>query len=171
MPRLRKKPSTIGSRCQGPTDANVLLGMIELIATTALTAGSALLFAYWFRYTCLLILSAKTVRDYAGQIANAHQLGFEQVQSQLASGDCEDLTGLEQALVRDYAVVASLLDRAENQQARLETQMLQLHYRVMRAWFGISHGLSPRIAREALNEMCQVVAYLANGVGEAAAAA
>ena len=145
--------------------------MIELIVSTVITAGSALLFAYWFRYTCVLILSAKTVRNYAAEVATAHQLGFEKVQSQLADSDIENLTRLEQALARDYAVVRSLLDRVENQQSCLETRVLRVHYRIMRAWFGISNRLSPRIAREALSEMCQVVAYLANGVGEVAAVA
>ena len=57
--------------------------MIELISTVIITASSVLLFGYWFRYTCLLILSAKTARDFAGQVAAANQLGFLDVQNQL----------------------------------------------------------------------------------------
>jgi hypothetical protein len=37
--------------------------MLELVATGIITASSVFLFAYWFRYTCLLILSAKTTLD------------------------------------------------------------------------------------------------------------
>ena len=148
-----------------------LVAMIELMVTTAITAGSALLFAYWFRYTCLLILSAKTARDYEATVASAHQLGFVHVQSGLAGCANEDLSRLEQALVHDYAVIRSLLHRAENRESILESRMLQLHYRIMRAWFSVSSRLSPEIARQALSEMSQVVAYLANSVGEAAAAA
>jgi hypothetical protein len=147
------------------------VAMIELMVTTAMTAGSALLFAYWFRYMCLLILSAKTARDYAAEVASAHRLGFAHVQSQLVECPTEDLSRLEQALVHDYAVICCLLDRAENRGSILESRMLQLHYRFMRASFVVSSRLSPKIARRALSEMCQVVAYLANGVGEAAAAA
>ena len=47
--------------------------MIELIASITITAGSVLLFCYWFRYTCFLILSAQTVREYATSVAQANQ--------------------------------------------------------------------------------------------------
>ncbi len=57
--------------------------MLELIVTLVITVSSVLLFGYWFRYTCLLILSAKTTRDYAADIAAANQLSFLQVQAQL----------------------------------------------------------------------------------------
>ena len=57
--------------------------MIELISTIVIMAGSVLLFGYWFRYTCLLILSARTTRDYAGAVATANQLSFLEVQSVL----------------------------------------------------------------------------------------
>ena len=50
--------------------------MIERIATILITASSVLLFGYWFRYTCLLVLNTKTVRDYASEVAAVHQLGF-----------------------------------------------------------------------------------------------
>jgi hypothetical protein len=56
----------------------VSVAMIELVVTTTVTAGSALLFAYWFRYAGLLIHSRR----------------------------------LEQALIHDYAVIRSLLNRA-----------------------------------------------------------
>ena len=63
--------------------------MVELITTGVLTVGSVLLLAYWFRYMCLLILSAKTTQDYAGQVATANQLSFLEVQSQLGAGAYE----------------------------------------------------------------------------------
>ena len=57
--------------------------MFQSITTIALTAGSVLLLGYWFRYTCLLILSAKTTRDFAGEVAEANQLSFLEVQARL----------------------------------------------------------------------------------------
>ena len=45
--------------------------MFETATTILIIVGSMLLFGYWFRYTCLLILSAKTTRDYAGEVAAA----------------------------------------------------------------------------------------------------
>ncbi len=58
--------------------------MIESVLTVLIIAGSGFLFAYWFRYTCLLIVSAKTSRDYAAEVATANQLGFLEVQSSVA---------------------------------------------------------------------------------------
>ena len=41
--------------------------MLESVLTILISVSSTLLFGYWFRYTCLLILSAKTTRDYAAE--------------------------------------------------------------------------------------------------------
>ena len=55
--------------------------MTELITTVVITVSSILLFGYWFRYSCLLMLSTKTARDYVGAVAAANQLGILEVQS------------------------------------------------------------------------------------------
>ena len=84
--------------------------MISLIATIGITASSALLFVYWFRYTCLLILSAKTTRDYAGEFAAATELSFPSVQAKLREAyTAASLVELQASLNRDYAVVTYLL--------------------------------------------------------------
>ena len=36
-----------------------------MIISTLIIAVSAVLFLYWFRYTCVLILSTRTTRDYS----------------------------------------------------------------------------------------------------------
>src|SRR5450631_544325 len=82
--------------------------MLELIVTLVITVSSVLMFGYWFRYTCLLILSAKTSRDYAFEIATANQLSFLQVQSELRQNPA-DLDRLKASLDRDLAVVTSLI--------------------------------------------------------------
>lgn len=146
--------------------------MIELIATVIITASSVLLFGYWFRYTCLLILSTKTVRDYAGEIAAANQLGFLEIQSQLRGGSPE-LDRLRGLLDRDYAVLTSLLKHASAGAPKdlgIETRMLEINYRLMGAWYRVSSRFSAAAARRALDEMSLVVAYFANTMGERAAA-
>jgi hypothetical protein len=147
--------------------------MIEFISTVVITASSVLLFGYWFRYTCLLILSAKTARDFAAEVATANQLGFLQVQSQLRES-AANLGGLCAALDRDYAVLSSLLKQAGGSSAEgssIEKQMLAVNYRVTRAWFNLSSHFSPAAARKALEEMSMVVAHFANAMGEQAASA
>jgi hypothetical protein len=144
--------------------------MLELIVTLIITVSSALLFGYWFRYTCLLILSAKTTRDYATDIATANQLSFLQVQSQLRDQNPADLDRLQASLDRDLAVVTYLIQHASGQgEWGMEDRMLQVNYRLMGAWCRVSRGFSPEAARRALDEMSMIVSHFANAMGERAA--
>jgi hypothetical protein len=144
--------------------------MVELAATIVIILSSILLFGYWFRYTCLLIVSAKTVRDYTSDVAMAYQLTFPQVQSQL-SEHAANLDRLRELLDRDYAVVTRLMDQASANGAGFEQRVLAINYRVARAWYGVSSRFSPRAARAALEQMSQVVSHFANSAGEYAASA
>jgi hypothetical protein len=142
--------------------------MIEVVATSIITLSSVALFVYWFRYTCLLMLSAKTAQDYAGDVATANQLSFPEVQARLREDRATDLGGLQAALDRDFAMVTYLLDHVANPSkgsAALENKMLQINYKAMRLWFSISRS------RQALEEMASVVAHFANAMGERAAMA
>jgi len=145
--------------------------MIELVITVIITASSVLLFGYWFRYTCLLILSAKTARDFAADIATANQLAFLQVQSQLRENSTS-MAGLCEALDRDYAILGSLLKQSAEaaEGSSIEERMLAIHYRLSRVWFRASNRFSPAAARRALEEMSMVVAHFANVMGEQQAA-
>jgi hypothetical protein len=141
--------------------------MLELIATVIITASSALLFGYWFRYTCILILNAKTTRDFAGEVAMANQLSFQLVQNELQTASA-DLSRLHESLNRDYALLTYLISHAAGAQGDvgLEDRMLQLNYRLMGACYRISQPFSAAAARKALEEMSQVVAHFANVMGE-----
>lgn len=146
--------------------------MIEFASTLIITVGSVLLFVYWFHYTCRMILSAKTTRDYACEVASANQLCFLEVRARLQQG-ASDLDRLRHSLDRDYAVLAYLLKHAASPfagQSALETTMLGINYRAMRMWYEVTRGLSPQSARQALNEMSMVVAHFANLMGERAVA-
>jgi len=152
--------------------------MIELIATVTITGGSVVLFAYWFRYTCLLILSAKTARDYTSDVAYSNKLGFPEVQAQLNQSELNqsvtpDLDRLRAALDNDYRIVRQLLrymPKSEEGPSSLETQMLAINYRLMGAWYQVSRHFSGSTAARALGEMSMVVAHFANVMGEQAAA-
>jgi hypothetical protein len=147
--------------------------MIELLATIVITLSSVALFGYWFRYTCLLILSTKTAQDYARQVAANNQLGFPEVRARLDSlqADFGSMDRLRDALDRDYAVLSGLLKKTGSlEQSSLETKMLELNYQVMRGCYSMTRRFSPAAAARALDEMSQVVAHFANVMGEAAAA-
>lgn len=148
--------------------------MIELISTIVIMAGSVLLFGYWFRYTCVLILSARTTRDYAGAVAAANQLSFLEVQSALLEPSNANLDRLKDSLDRDYKVLTYLLKHATNGadgEGAVEKRMLEIHYRLMGAWYRTSRHLSPVAARRALDEMASVVAHFANSMGAQTAGA
>lgn len=145
--------------------------MIEVLVTVAITSSSLLLFGYWFRYSCFLILSAKTTRDYAASVAMANRLTFLEVQAQLRGRDA-NLQRLKDSLDRDYRVLTYLLNHsaiATSKNTVVEKRMLEIDYRIMRACYAVSRRLSPSVACRALNEMSQVVAYFANSMGERSA--
>jgi len=141
--------------------------MVELVTTLVITASSILLFGYWFRYTCLLILSAKTAQDYTREVAAANQLGFLGAQSELMA-NASNLDGLRDQLDRDYAVLNRLI-RTSTGDSFIENRMLAINYRMMGTWYRFSRAFSGVAARRALEEMSLVVAHMANAVGESAA--
>jgi hypothetical protein len=146
--------------------------MVELITTGILTVGSVLLLAYWFRYMCLLILSARTTQDYAGQVATANQLSFLEVQAQLGAGASPELDRLHAALDRDYSLLTRLLKNAAGSagsESSMETRMLEMNYRLVSTWARVSRNFSPAASRRALEEMSLVVAHFANIMGERSA--
>jgi hypothetical protein len=143
--------------------------MVELVTTLVITASSILLFGYWFRYTCLLILSAKTAHDYSREVAAANQLGFLGAQSQLTTS-APDLDRLRAELDRDYAALNRLI-KTSTGDSFLENRMLAINYRMMGTWYRCSKAFSGVAARRALEEMSMVVAHMANAVGEHAACA
>jgi hypothetical protein len=143
--------------------------MFEVAITAIIAAGSVLLFGYWFRYTCLLIVSAKTALDYAGDVATANQLSFLNVQSRLHERTIVDFDPLHAALEQDYALITYLLKNAahsNSEESSIETRMLAMNYRLMDAWYRVSRRFSTEAARRALEDMSLVVAHFANVMGE-----
>jgi hypothetical protein len=146
--------------------------MIEFLTTAIITASSAMLFAYWFRYTCKLILSARTTRDYAGAVVMANQLSFPALQAMLRDAS-PNLDQIQASLDRDYKLLSYLLKNSSNAStgdAALEKRMLDIDYRLMGVWYSVSRTFSPAIARRALDVMTMVVAHFANSMGERAIA-
>jgi hypothetical protein len=146
-----------------------------MFASLIIIVFSMLLFLYWFRYTCLLILSTKTTKDYTAEAVRANQLELPKVQATLqAEVAVEGLDGLHQSLARDYALLTSLVRHAAEFQLggfTVEQRMLMVDYKIMRIWFGLARRFSHASqARLALEEMADIVAHFANVMGERAAA-
>jgi hypothetical protein len=132
-----------------------------------ISAASFVLFFYWFQYVCLLILSARTSRDYSDEIAAVNQLEFPDIQLKLRAAGA-DLDTLHRRLEKDYAIITDLLGRTPGFVAddRRELAMLKIHYRTMSAWFYLTRSSLRNAAAQALEEMTLVVVHLANTIGE-----
>jgi hypothetical protein len=142
--------------------------MIENIGTIVLTCSSFLLFAYWFRYACFLILTAKTTRDYSGAVAAANQLDFPNFRLKLRDQSA-DFDRLKNALDRDYEILLYLWKNAANPptgEAAIEKRMLQIYYGLMRGSYGVASHFWPASACRALGEMSIVLTHFANEIGE-----
>lgn len=145
-----------------------------MIGSILVLTVSLILFLYWFRYTCLLILSARPAKDYAGQVAHANQLSFPAVREELR-GEVRAaiLPTLEASLERDFRLLNYLMRQAAEFPLRgleLEDRILLIDYRIMKAWYSLTRKIAESHARQALAEMADIVAHFANVMGECQAA-
>lgn len=131
-------------------------------------SSSLALLCYWFRYICLLILTAEPTLDYAEEIARAYRLVFPEIRSRLRQRDATNLCKLHELLNRDFAVIRYLADQASfsTPDGATEHTLLKIHFRIMSTWFRLSCGKFPDLAGRTLDEMSRVVAHLANAMGE-----
>jgi hypothetical protein len=131
---------------------------------------SLTLFLYWFRYTCVLILSAKTSRDYAAQIASANQLTFLETRDHLMDeSSAAPLENIHRSLDRDYRLLTYLLRHGSSDGSpgrSLENRILMIDFRLMSIWYWLTRRVSSQRARYALLEMASIVSHLANTMGE-----
>ena len=131
-------------------------------------AGSLLLFCYWFRYVCLLILAAEAPSDHSEEVAEANQLSFPVVRSRLRKDAVGDLETLRKCLERDFAIITYLLEHIPKHvfNGGFESVMLSTHFRVMSMCVRLTRVHFRKCALDSLHEMLLVTAHLANELGE-----
>jgi hypothetical protein len=139
-----------------------------MIASALIFGFSLVLLAYWFRYSCLLL-----IRSHGGHAASTPQtsrFSLRQIQDGLKLG--QDLDPLHAALRRDYQILMYLLEHASGLGSEsFEDRLLALDYRLMQLWYRLTRTIFPRGARGALSEMASVVEILVYRLGEHAEAA
>ena len=141
-----------------------------MFATTLILIFSIILFAYWFRYTCLLVLNVNRADEHAIRMAAANRLSFPEVQDRLRSNNVAALDRLYESLDRDFRMLNYLLNHAIGFDTRsVERRLLTLDYRVMQFWFHATRAVSTAQARRSLEEMSRVVTYLATQLGRQSA--
>jgi len=140
---------------------------VDLFINAVITASSVVLFCYWFRYTCLLILAAETAHDYSEEVAEANQLAFLEVRAKLQRHDVADLDRLHNCLERDFAILARLLEQTHTAAFApgFEDVMLRIHFRSLSTCFRLTSKTLQESSTAALKEMSRVVAHLANELG------
>jgi hypothetical protein len=132
-----------------------------MIASVLIISFSLVLFVYWFRYSCLLLLRRSAEQPVAG----TERFNCVAVQQGLKAG--LDLDPLHQSLDRDYRVLTYLLEHAAGLELeQLEYRLLVLDYKMMQGWYRLTKSAAPQQARRALGEMADVVNVLVGRIGE-----
>jgi hypothetical protein len=130
-----------------------------MIASVLIITFSLILFVYWFRYSCLLLLRRNDEQPVA-----AERFHFAAVQHGLKAGLALD--PLHQSLDRDYRLLTYLLDHAAGLELeRLEYRLLVLDYKLMQGWYRLTKSAAPQQARRALSEMAEVLNALVGRIG------
>src|SRR5262245_36926479 len=136
-----------------------------MLSISVIIFFSVVLFAYWFRYSCLLILQHRTA--YNLEFAASSGLSFPVVQKRLRDEGktIAVLDQLHQDLSNDYRIVCFLLRcSAEAGVDPMERRMLMLDYWIMKGWYGITRRAALPLARQALEEISNIVSYFAHSV-------
>jgi hypothetical protein len=144
-----------------------------MLSISVIIFFSVVLFIYWFRYSCLLILQDRAAGANSGYAASAG-LNFPAVQQKLRGNDRSMalLDQLHRELTNDYRILCFLLRCSpETGVDPIERRMLMLDYWVMQGWYSVSRKLAPPQARMALEEMSNIVSYFAHSVGRNSASA
>ena len=144
-----------------------------LMVSLIMSGVSLGLLVYWLRYSCQLILSAKSTRDYTRDVAEANDLRFLQVQQELAQvRERIELDSLRSKVKNDYRLLTYLLVHGPAFHAngdRIEQFVLMLNFKLLMAYYELTSPISVSIGKRALQEMTQVVGYFANRMGERSA--
>jgi hypothetical protein len=136
-----------------------------MIASVLIITFALVLFVYWFRYSCLLLLR----RSADQPVAASERFNYGSVQEGLKAG--LELDPLRQSLDRDYRVLTYLLEHAAGLELeQLEYRLLVLDYKMMQAWYRLTKSAAPRQARRALGEMANVLGVLGGRIGGQAGA-
>lgn len=123
---------------------------------------SVVLFAYWFRYSCLLILQTRS------RETNAALRPFFPASQDRMPGEIEDSRTLEQThkdLKSDYRMLRFMLAQASDLTIDpIERRMLMLDYNLMRLWFYAMRYISEGQARGALEEMSTIQSFFSQSL-------
>lgn len=137
-----------------------------MLASFLIIVISLALLAYWFRYSCVLLLKDRAL-GAAEDPVQAVRFSFGAVRERLQSEP--DLDPLNSSLRRDYELVMYLVKHASGLElTNIEDRLLVWDYRLMQCSYRLTKTLYPSQARQALFEMASVLDVLIRRMGEQA---
>jgi len=144
-----------------------------MLTSVVIIGISALMFCYWFRYTCSLILRTQSSQDYSQNVAAANRLSFLSVRDELSEAPKERLGDLQSMLDQDFEKLRYLIRHsgARDADSIPEEIILRIDYQGLKAFCWMGRHLAPGAARSALEEMSLIVGHFANSFGERTASA
>ena len=140
-----------------------------MFASVFIIIASSLLFLYWFRHTCLLIL-AQNSEEYSQKVTSTIRLSFPQVQDALQSTpQTTALDRVHASLEDDYRILTDLLQQAVGKES-IEHRVLAVDYKAMQVWYKMTRTRDLAMARKALSEMSSILSFFASELGQNASA-
>ncbi|MGP8244458.1 MAG: hypothetical protein ACLQVN_08045 [Bryobacteraceae bacterium] len=126
-----------------------------MLASLLIIGCSFVLLAYWFRYSCLLLLRNST--EALPRVARADsRFSVEQIRQQVFTA--RELEPLEQLLEHDYRLLVYLQEHATGLGIHsMEDRLLVLDYKMLQYWYRLTRAFAPEFARRALVEMSDVL--------------
>jgi hypothetical protein len=135
-----------------------------MVTGVFIIAISVILFVYWLRYSCVMLLRSAQERAEMSTLADERFNVSSVLEGLKTEGD---LCSLERALERDYLVVTYLIEHAADLElASIENKLLVLDYKLMRLWSHLTRTVAPQQSRKALSEMASVLSVLVGQMGE-----
>jgi hypothetical protein len=126
-----------------------------MLASLLIIGCSFILLAYWFHYSCVLLLRNSTEASSRAVEADP-RFAVEQVRKQIFTA--KELEPLEKLLERDYRLLAYLRDHAAGLGLQsMEDRLLVLDYWILKYWYQMTRTIAPKFARRALAEMSDVL--------------
>ena len=141
-----------------------------MIASILIIIASTVMFLYWFRYTCLLLVQRSSA-EHALAVASTIRLSFPEVKLALqAQSHTATLDHLHKSLENDYELLMGVLSQAAGSSVSIERRILAIDYKVMQSWYKMTRtSRNLGHAKMALSEMSSILGFFAAEIGENAA--
>jgi hypothetical protein len=138
-----------------------------MLASLLIIGFSAILFVYWFRYSCILLIRTAAEQIEPAEAGPDSRFNVADVQARLKTS--EALDPLHARLNRDFQLLTYLLEHAAGLElGSFEDRLLVIDYKVMQVYYRMTRSLLPQQARNALSEMASVLDVLVHKMGQQA---